>query len=86
MLLSRYQEYVRCVEAGMKNNPKNFFEFVDMKKKNVWDTLQVCILLVSLRFFGEVYADSDEGTDIQYQGVGVHSFSRLRMLRGVFWG
>jgi hypothetical protein len=28
-----YQEYVRCVEAGMKNDPKNFFEFVDMKKK-----------------------------------------------------
>jgi hypothetical protein len=22
------------------------------------------------RFFGEVYADSDEGTDFQYQGVG----------------
>jgi hypothetical protein len=30
-----YQGYVRCrcVEAGMKNDPKNFFEFVDMKKK-----------------------------------------------------
>jgi hypothetical protein len=63
----------------MKNDPKKFFEFVDMKKKNVWDTLQVCILLVSLRrvrrifatflhvFFGEVYADSDDGTEIQYQ-------------------
>jgi hypothetical protein len=22
-----YQEYVRCVEAGMKNDPKKFFEF-----------------------------------------------------------
>jgi hypothetical protein len=30
-----YQEYVRCVEAGMKNDPKKFVEFVDFKKKCV---------------------------------------------------
>jgi hypothetical protein len=29
-----YQEYVGCVD-GMKNDPKKFFEFVDMKNKCV---------------------------------------------------
>jgi hypothetical protein len=44
----------------------------------VWDTLQVCILLVSLRRVRRIFAtflhvflaDSDERTDIQYHGVG----------------
>jgi hypothetical protein len=40
----------------MKNDPKKFFEFVDMKKKIVWDTLQVCVLLVSLRRARRIFA------------------------------
>jgi hypothetical protein len=39
----------------MKKDPKKFFNFVDMKK-NVWDTLQVCILLVSLRWVRRILA------------------------------
>jgi hypothetical protein len=33
-----------------------------------WGSENICDLFA--RFFGEVYADYDEGTDIQYQGVG----------------
>jgi hypothetical protein len=65
----------------MKNDPKKFFKFVALKKKCVGypssmhfagesasGSENICNLFA--HFFGEVYADSGDGIDIQYQGVG----------------
>jgi hypothetical protein len=47
-----YQGYVRCVEAGVKNDPKKFFEFVDMEQK--------CVGYLSSMYFAVESASGSE--------------------------